>query len=144
MIFSRKKPGTSPAGSQAVLRGRENADNNGNNPLARRFHPDDEPDTVDLENPGRFHAAPESDADSPTTRYQEEAPDQAEQDADGQPAGRSKLVTQDPETGKFHIHPGIGDEPVLLGGEPVLSVTELRPGDKIRIGAAEFHFIHHE
>ena len=141
MIFSRKKPASSPQSGQAVLRSRDNA-NSGNkdNPLARRFHPDDEPDTIDLEDPGRFHSAA-AEEDPPTAQHGDE-PGHEQYDSDEPHASDgARLITIDSQSGKFYIHPGKDGTEVLLGGEPVLSPTELRRGDIISIGSAEFQFI---
>jgi hypothetical protein len=141
MIFSRKKPASSPGSGQAVLRSRDNA-NSGNkeNPLARRFHPDDEPDTIDLEDPGRFHSAPVEE-DPPTAQHGDEpGPDQHDSDEQYAHDG-ARLITLDSQSGKFYIHPGEDGTQVLLDGEPVRSPTELRRGDTIRIGSAEFQFL---
>ena len=51
------------------------------------------------------------------------------------------LISRDPETGKFYVHPGDSDTPVLLGGDPVTAPTELRKGDRIGVGGAEFEFL---
>ena len=46
-----------------------------------------------------------------------------------------RIISLDPDTGKFYIHPGTADLPVTLQGEPVLAPTELRRGDTIRVGS---------
>jgi len=146
MIFRRKKPENN-SGSRSVLRGRDNADDGarpgsgpGGNPLARRFQPEGEPDTIDLEDPARFHAFSDASEDEPTTDIVGEAPDSTGKSRDQSTDGREKIVTQDPATGKFYLHPGAAEVTVYLGDEPVTAPTELRSGDKIRIGDAEFHF----
>jgi hypothetical protein len=53
----------------------------------------------------------------------------------------ARVVSCDPQTGKFYIHPGGVGGPVLLQGEPVRAPTELRPGDTIRAGDFEFRFL---
>lgn len=125
-MFRRKKSPESgrspPEPSQPLLRGRDAA---AENPLARRFQPDREPATVDLAAPARFHAA----ADDPQTAA-------LQTDA----AKLHRVISHDPRTGKFYIHPGGADSPVLLQGEVVRAPTELRPGDTIRIGDFEFRF----
>ena len=75
MVFRRKK---SSSGSSAIAsrpRGRESAGNGpGNpvsaaeNPLARRFRVDDEPDTIDLENADGFRDTADPEQDGSTTR----------------------------------------------------------------------------
>ena len=57
MIFRRNKPATPSAGKTPVLRGRDSAEHS-DNPLARRFHPEDEPDTIDLQQPAGFTDEP--------------------------------------------------------------------------------------
>ena len=106
MIFRRKKPSTTPGDGQPALRGRDSAENS-SNPLARRFHPEDEPDTIDLQQP------------APTV-----------------PEYLS-VVTVDPGTGKFYVQPGQGDSTVYLGDEAVRAPTELRRGDCVRVGDFE-------
>jgi len=141
MMFSRKKPANTPGSGQPVLRSRENAaGSQRENPLARRFHADDEPDTIDLEDPGRFHSSVDE-VDPPTTRYLDESEETAVESDERQVHEGSRLITLDPDSGKFYIHPGEGELEVLLGGKPVFSPTELRPGDQIKIGSSEFHFL---
>ena len=75
MVFGRKK-NTPPVNAGAGrMRGRKNADREaGNspstdqNPLARRFQFDDEPDTTDLVQPARFPDATEPDTGDAATR----------------------------------------------------------------------------
>ena len=141
MMFSRKKPANTPGSGQPVLRSRENASGNSReNPLARRFHPVDEPDTIDLEDPARFHSAVDE-VDPPTTRYLDESEETAVESDERQAHEGLSLLTLDAHSGKFYIQPGEGDVEVLLGGKPVFSPTELRPGDQIKIGSSEFHFL---
>ena len=50
-MFSKKKTGAPASDNHTVMRGRDSgATNTGANPLARRFHPDDEPETIVLFN----------------------------------------------------------------------------------------------
>jgi hypothetical protein len=135
-MFRRKKTpesGLAPsAGARPVLRGRDAAGAGADNPLARRFRPEREPDTVDLTAPARFQSAPPAPEDPQTAALQTDA------------AKLARVVSQDPQTGKFYIHPGHpgGDNSlVLLQGEPVRAPTELRPGDTIRLGDFEFRFL---
>jgi len=95
------------------------------NPLARRFRQDAEPATVDLSQPARFPPSTPA-ADDPQT---------ADLQTDAARLGR--VLSRDPGTGKLYAHPGSGDLPVLLQGEPVRAPTELRAGDTVRIGATE-------
>ena len=77
MVFRRKKSGSDRPVGASNPRGRDSAGNGpGNplsssqNPLARRFQVDDEPDTIDLEQAGRFHdsADQEQEQEQSTTR----------------------------------------------------------------------------
>ncbi len=148
MIFRKKKTPAAPGSNQSIMRGRDHASDDKSpanadrhNPLARRFQPEDEPETIDLEDPARFHSGPAEEAGEPATR------DLAKEKADAEQADplefREKhgFLTQDSATGKFHVHPGTGETVVLLEGEPVHAPTELRSGDRIRIGEAEFQFL---
>jgi hypothetical protein len=146
-MFRRKKTPESclgPSDKQRPLpRGRDAADAGpqaakaadraaADNPLARRFRPEREPATVDLSAPARFPAASAAPEDPQTATLQTDA------------AQLMRVVSCDPQTGKFYIHPGHPDgagAPVLLQGEPVRAPTELRPGDTIRAGDFEFRFL---
>ena len=133
MIFRRKKA-PSHSGGRPLPRGRGDsggakaADTSGDNPLARRFRPDAEPATVDLADPARFHEPPVA-----------EDPNTADLHTDAGNLGR--IISRDPATGKFYVHPGTGDCPVLLEHEPVRAPTELRRGDTIQVGDAEFRLL---
>ena len=141
MMFSRKKPGNKPGSSPHVLRSRDQAAEGGpENPLARRFLQDDEPDTIDLEDPGRFHAG-EAGAEPSTTRSLDEAGSASEDSDEQQRVQKQGLISRDARTGKFYVHPGDDQTPVLLDGQPVVSTTELRSGDTITIGEANFKFL---
>jgi hypothetical protein len=124
MIFRRKKASVTTGGGQAVMRGRDSAENS-SNPLARRFHPDDEPDTIDLQQPEGFNAEP----GTAGLEENKAAPEYL------------SVVTLVPETGKFYVHPGQGDSLTYLGDEAVRAPTELRRGDRIRIGDIELHIM---
>ena len=119
MIFRRKKQNETPD-APAAMRGRDSFENK-SNPLARRFHPDDEPETIDLVQPAGFN-------EEPGTRDL-----QAKTDA---PESVS-LITLNPITGKFYVQPGEREQLVLLDGEEVRAPTELRRGDCVRIGDLE-------
>lgn len=119
MIFRRRKQSEVPAFTP-VMRTRESVDD-GDNPLARRFHPDDEPDTIDLTHPSGFPAEP----------------DTSERTTQKALLAGLGLVTLVEETGKLYAQPGSGNEVVYLGDEPVLAPTELRPGDRVRVGEIE-------
>jgi len=126
----RKKKTPDTAATRPVPRGRNDAAperGGGTNPLARRFRADAEPATIDLAGPARFPADVGS-----------EDPKTAALQTDASKLGR--IISHDPETGKFYIHPGTADLPITLQGEPVLAPTELRRGDAIRVGALEIHF----
>ena len=132
-MFGKKKSPDSAA-TTPVLRGRTDAAPErgpqrraADNPLARRFRADAEPATIDLGGPARFPA--EVDREDPETK------------ALGTDASKlGRVISHDPETGKFYIHPGTADLPVTLQGEPVLAPTELRQGDTIRVGSMEIRF----
>lgn len=123
MIFKRKKQNQASTAPPA-MRGRNSVEA-GHNPLARRFHPDDEPDTIDLQRPAGF-------TEEPGTR-----------DLNSKKAGTegAAIISLDPETGKFYAQPGGQERPVLLDGETVLAPTELRRGDCVRIGDYEIQLI---
>ena len=123
MIFRRNKPDQPSESRTPVLRGRDSAENR-DNPLARRFHPEDEPDTIDLQQPAGFPQEPD------TAATQKKVSDK----------GRVGVVTMDAETGKFYIQPGPDGISVRLGGQAVTAPTELRHGDRIRIGDSELIF----
>jgi hypothetical protein len=132
MIFRRNKSETPSEGKTPVLRGRDTAEST-NNPLARRFHPEDEPDTIDLQQPEGFTDEPGT-ADL-TKQPAEKSPVKTPVDT---PIG---IVSMMPETGKFYVQPGAGDHLTYLGDEPVLAPTELRPGDCIRVGKLELRLL---
>ena len=119
MIFRRKKQTVAPSGLP-VMRGRDSVDSS-DNPLARRFHPQDEPDTIDLQQPVSFNSEPGT-ADL--------ADERSTPDSLG-------VVTLASGTGKLYVQPGKGDQLVCLDGEAVLAPTELRPGDRVRVGNLE-------
>lgn len=141
-MFRKKKSsesGLAPSAERRpVPRGRDaagagpQASGAADNPLARRFRPEREPATVDLTAPARFQASSAASEDPQTAELQIDA------------AKLARVVSCDPQTGKFYIHPGhpggAGD-PVLLQGEPVRAPTELRAGDTIRAGDFEFRFL---
>ena len=129
MIFRRKKPSAPPGDSQPVMRGRDHTENS-HNPLARRFHPEDEPDTIDLQQPAGF-------SEEPGTSETVKSP------AGPAPATLEYLsvVSLDPDTGKFYVQPGQGDNTVYLGEEVVRAPTELRRGDRIRVGDIDLQIL---
>jgi hypothetical protein len=129
MIFRRKKPSTTPGDGQPALRGRDSAENS-SNPLARRFHPEDEPDTIDLQQPAGF-------SEEPGTAETGVSPAQP---APAVPEYLS-VVTVDPGTDKFYVQPGQGDSTVYLGDEVVRAPTELRRGDCVRVGDFELQIL---
>lgn len=134
-MFIRKKPQSGVRGGATRPRGRGDAAalQSGQNPLARRFVTDSDPDTVDLAEPGRFHALPDSAADEPDTR--------ATGDAAASGDARQPLVTLDAATGKFYLQPGTDTHPVQLNGVVVEAPTELRRGDRLLVGVHEFEFL---
>ncbi|MFC1696625.1 hypothetical protein ACFL1C_11015 [Pseudomonadota bacterium] len=123
MIFRRKKQNVT-LGAPPAMRGRDSPENH-NNPLARRFHPDDEPDTIDLQQPAGFNEEPGTrDLTSKTATPE-----------------NISLITLNPETGKFYVQPGAGEPQVLLDGESVQAPTELRRGDRVQIGRYELQLL---
>jgi len=134
MIFRKNKPASAPGNDKPSMRGRDgDAAGDKPNPLARRFVPGDEPETIDLVGPAGFPStAEESEPDTRVTTAE---------GAENVEPGRVEIVSRDPETGKFYVHAGTSETPVLLAGEPVAARTELRKGDRIRIGEAEFEFL---
>jgi len=119
MIFRRRKQSEVPA-ITPVMRTRESVDK-GDNPLARRFHPEDEPDTIDLAQSSGFP----------------DEPDTSERKAEKSLLAGLGLITLVEETGKMYAQPGTGNDVVYLGDEPILAPTELRPGDRVRVGELE-------
>ena len=133
MMFRKNKPAPGLKKDNPTMRGRDSEpDKRGANALARRFLVDDEPDTIDLSGHGGF---PEPGVeDEPDTHVSGAAP------AEAPAAERQGVISRDPATGKFYVQPGTPEIPVLLAGEAVTAPTELRRGDRIRIGDAEFEF----
>lgn len=135
-MFNRKKPRSGAPTSASRPRGRTDTATfeTDRNPLARRFVGDAEPDTVDLAEPGRFHAPPGGEVDEPDTRETG-----GEAAAANEP--RQALVTLDAATGKFYLQPGTDAHPVHLNGVAVEAPTELRRGDRLQVGVHEFEFL---
>jgi hypothetical protein len=126
-----------PAGdtSAAVLRGRSKAGRGeagvgqgAANALARRLQARAEPDTIDLAGPVGFPAST-PDAEEPQTS-----------DLQATAARLERFISRDAATGKLYVHPGSGQEIVILCGSAVSAPTELRPGDEIRLGGAIFEY----
>jgi hypothetical protein len=135
-MFNRKKPqpGAGPGVSAPRGRAAAGAGQDVANPLARRFLDGAEPDTVDLAEPGRFHAPPEAAAGEPDTAVTAAGSGDAA-------AGRLELVSFDAATGKFYLQPGTAAQPILLNGVPVEAPTELRRGDRLQVAGSEFEFL---
>lgn len=127
MIFRKNKSNERPSGDSQTLRSR--VPEHGSSPLARRLRQDDEPDTIDLAAAPGFQA-PEA-IDEPDTRSADSRP---------LPSQQSAVITSDPETGKFYVNPGADGQEVRLCGDLVDAPTELRRGDRIRIGRFEVEF----
>ena len=134
-MFNRKKPRSDAESGPARPRGRTAAESPqpAVNPLARRFVGDAEPDTVDLAEPGRFHASPGGGVEEPETR-------ETAGGAGATREPRQALVTLDAATGKFYLQPGTDAHPVRLNGVAVEAPTELRRGDRLQVGIHEFEF----
>lgn len=137
-IFDRKKRPAVADKPSPALRGRTSGADAAANPLARRFAADDEPDTIDLGGAGGFPAETPGTPAEPETRVTAASEIPQEASAAYSPIA---FLAQDPENGKFYVLPGSDDVSVLLGGEVVLSRTELRRGDRIRVGDAEFEYL---
>lgn len=139
-MFSRKKTASTPPGSTPAMRGRDSnqAAETAPNPLARRFQADSEPDTIDLADPGRFHA-PGAQAEPETSSPDPDPAQTPETPAVAKPL--HEVLTIDKVTGKFYVHPTSDGPAVLLGGQAVTAATELRPGDRIQVGDAQFEFL---
>jgi hypothetical protein len=124
MIFRRNKPAQPSESKTPALRGRDTPVSD-DSPLARRFHPEDEPDTIDLQQPEGFNDEPG------TADLAKNSPVESEA------AGHVEIISMVPETGKFYVLPGTDENVTYLGNEPVTAPTELRPGDRIRAGRFE-------
>ena len=134
MIFRKNKPAQKPENKSPTMRGRE--DESGKraaNALARRFLVEDEPETIDLGAPAGFPAADSQ--PEPETRVTAPAREQAGS------SERVPVITLEPGSGKFYVQAGSTENPVYLAGEAVTAPTELRRGDRIRIGETEFEFL---
>jgi hypothetical protein len=71
MVFRRKKSKEVPSQATSTMRGRQatgSGQSTSQNPLARRFLDDDEPDTIDLDQPARFQSEPDGEPAESTTR----------------------------------------------------------------------------
>lgn len=108
------------------------------NPLARRFQSDSEPDTIDLTDPGRFHA-PGVQQEPETSSAETQSVQSPESPAATRPL--HEVLSVDSATGKFYVHPAGNGPAVLLGGQEITAATELRRGDRIQVGDAEFEFL---
>lgn len=142
MIFKRGKQRGERVGGTHVMRGRDSAakahgsaPGSDGNPLARRFHPDDEPDTVDLLRSGESAGAAVAGVGEAATRDLVGPGDGPTAAAAGEP-----FMCFAAKTGKFYLLPGSEESPVLLNGATVVAATELRPGDRIEVGGAAFLF----
>ena len=121
-------------GRDSAARAHGSAPGGDGNPLARRFHLDDEPDTVDLLQSG-------DSAPAAVTAGEEAATRDLSGPGDGQAAAAgAPLIRFAAETGKFYLLPGSEDSPACLNGTAVAAATELRPGDRIEVGGAAFLF----
>ena len=134
-MFRKNKPDSDPGRGRSAPRGR--TPESAPNPLARRFAQDEEPETIDLAGPAGFPDTQGEGTDDgePETRVASSAP------AVSASRTWAGVVGHDAETGKFYALPGTPEAPVLLQGEPIDAPTELRRGDRIRIGTAEFEFL---
>ena len=122
------------------MRGRDSKQKaeNSPNPLARRFQADSEPDTIDLDDPGRFHA-PASQPEPETSKAEIQSAQNPETPVVAE--ALREILSLDSATGKFYVHPAADGVMILLGGQEVTAATELRRGDRIQVGDAEFEFL---
>jgi len=118
MVFRRKKSGSGKPAGVSNPRGRDSAGNgSGNppsptqNPLARRFVVDDEPDTIDLEQAARFHDSADQEPRQSTTRIL------SGETGETAPVENEELT--DPVSGFLAIisGPGRGNVPMLHYGK---------------------------
>jgi hypothetical protein len=134
MMFRKKNPAPGAGIQNPAMRGRDDENSErAANALARRFQEDDEPETIDLVGAEGFPG--EETRAEPETRVTASVPEK------NPSAERRQLISCEPETGKFYVHAGTQQAPVFLAGEPVTAATELRPGDRIRVGDVEFEFL---
>ena len=146
MIFRKKRSPHDPVAGPRRSPGRDGAEAVrrtpgvvGQNPLARRLQPESEPDTVELEQRDAAMPSTGGTAEPGTRSYAFEAGTHGEEEAAAS-NGPDRLVSYAPATGKYYVHPLGDDTAVELAGETVRSQTELRNGDRIRIGDAELEF----
>jgi hypothetical protein len=134
MMFRKKNPVPGAGIQNPAMRGRDDENSErAANALARRFQEDDEPETIDLVGAEGFPGE-ESPAE-PETRVTAPVPEK------NPSAERRQLISCEPGTGKFYVHAGTEQAPVFLAGEPVTAATELRRGDRIRVGDVELEFL---
>lgn len=94
------------------------------NPLARRFHPEDEPDTIDLQQPAGSNSEPAT----RDLRAKKSEPDSI------------SVITLNPESGKCYVQPAPTELATRLNGEVVSSRTELRRKDCVSVGDFQLQF----
>jgi len=134
MIIRRKKPAATRGHDQPAMRSRDSAENS-DNPLARRFHMDDEPDTIDLQQAAGFNSDPgTSEPETSSVGQTSTGPAPAASE-------HLSIVTLDPGSGKLYVQPGDGDSRTRLGEESVRAATELRRGDRIRVGGFDLQIL---
>ncbi len=118
IVFRRKKSGSGKPVGAVNPRGRDRAGNTPvnplsptQNPLARRFLVDDEPDTIDLELAARFHDSADKEQGQPTTRVLS--------GETGEAAPDENVELTDPVSGFLAIisGPGRGYVPMLHYGK---------------------------
>ena len=134
MMFRKKNPVPGAGIQNPAMRGRDDENSErAANALARRFQEDDEPETIDLVGAEGFPG--EETPAEPETRVTASVPGESRSE------DRLQLISCETETGKFYVHAGTEQAPVFLAGEPVTAATELRRGDRIRVGDVEFEFL---
>jgi hypothetical protein len=126
MVFRRKKSKEVSSHATSAMRGRQatgSGEGSPKNPLARRFLDDDEPDTIDLDQPARFQSEPEDEPAESTTRLlsgDASRPGSSDQDPLEDPVSGFLVVISGPGRGKV-LTLGHGMNPV--GREPSQRVS---------------------
>jgi len=106
MVFGRKKSKQVSSQATSTMRGRQAAgsgQDSPQNPLARRFLDEDEPDTIDLDQPARFQSKPDDEKPESTTRLlvgDPSKPDSSELDPLEDPMAGFLVVISGPGRGK--------------------------------------------
>jgi len=112
MVFQRRKNKSRPADGTPRMRGRNTAadspgkvSSSDNNPLARRFQADDEPDTIDLSPDAGFHEASDTEQVEATTQImagEEPQAEPADDEAPDDPVAGFLVVIEGPGRGAVY------------------------------------------